>query len=344
MRGAGDDHHAIDGVVLAVTESTSPVLVILRALGLGDFLTAVPAYRALSEAFVGHRILLAAPPALGPLAALTGVIDEVIPCGPLEPLPATVHNPEIAVNLHGQGPQSHRILLATAPARLIAFASPDVPESCGGPPWRPGEHEVHRWARLLREEGIPCDPSRLDLPVPAAGIDGGYEDATVIHPGAARQARRWPIERWAEVARFEAARGRTVLVSGGPDERREAEQLAARAGLPAHCVVAGLTGVLELAGLVGRAGRVLCCDTGVAHLATAMGTPSVVLFGPTSPETWGPPPERAWHRVLWKGRVGDPLGDRPDAGLLEIQVEDVIHELETLPPRRRPAGAVAEPV
>jgi uncharacterized protein YjbJ (UPF0337 family) len=69
---------------------------------------------------------------------------------------------------------------------------------------------------------------------------------------------------------------------------------------------------------------VLCCDTGVAHLATAYRTPSVVLFGPTPPGEWGPPPDRPQHRVLWRGGRGDPHADAPDPGLLAIAVEDVL--------------------
>jgi ADP-heptose:LPS heptosyltransferase len=49
---------------------------------------------------------------------------------------------------------------------------------------------------------------------------------------------------------------------------------------------------------------VICGDTGVAHLATAYGTPSVVLFGPMPPALWGPPPERRQHLVLWRGTGG----------------------------------------
>jgi ADP-heptose:LPS heptosyltransferase len=71
-------------------------------------------------------------------------------------------------------------------------------------------------------------------------------------------------------------------------------------------------------------------DTGVAHLATAFGRPSVVLFGPTSPATWGPPPGRGEHRVLWSGRTGDPHGGRPHAGLLAIEPDAVLAELATL--------------
>jgi ADP-heptose:LPS heptosyltransferase len=68
----------------------------------------------------------------------------------------------------------------------------------------------------------------------------------------------------------------------------------------------------------------------VAHLATALGTPSLVLFGPTSPARWGPP-DRAIHRVLWAGRTGDPHASRPDPGLLAIGEDDVLQALETLP-------------
>ncbi|MDP8936461.1 MAG: glycosyltransferase family 9 protein, partial [Actinomycetota bacterium] len=92
-------------------------------------------------------------------------------------------------------------------------------------------------------------------------------------------------------------------------------------------VLAGRTDVLELAAAVAAAARVVCGDTGMAHLATALGTPSVVLFGPTPPHRWGPPPERPRHRVLWTGRTGDPHGARPDPGLLQIPVAAVLDAL-----------------
>jgi hypothetical protein len=56
----------------------------------------------------------------------------------------------------------------------------------------------------------------------------------------------------------------------------------------------------------------------------------VLLFGPTPPAEWGPPPERRRHRVLWAGTTGDPHGDRPDPGLLSIAVEQVLDALEAL--------------
>ena len=81
--------------------------------------------------------------------------------------------------------------------------------------------------------------------------------------------------------------------------------------------------------LVAGCGRVVCGDTGVAHLATALRTPSVVLFGPTSPAEWGPPPSPL-HRVLWSGRTGDPHGAAVDRGLLEITTESVESALASL--------------
>jgi ADP-heptose:LPS heptosyltransferase len=81
---------------------------------------------------------------------------------------------------------------------------------------------------------------------------------------------------------------------------------------------------MELAALVAEATLVVCGDTGVGHLATAYDTPSVVLFGPTPPAHWGPPPERPPHRPLWTGRIGDPFGREPDPGLLELSTQDVL--------------------
>jgi ADP-heptose:LPS heptosyltransferase len=94
------------------------------------------------------------------------------------------------------------------------------------------------------------------------------------------------------------------------------------AGLPRNRLLPDLD-LADLAALVARARLVLCGDTGVAHLATAYGTRSVILFGPTSPAHWGPLGSGP-HSVLWSGRVGNPHGRRPDPGLLSIDVEAVL--------------------
>ena len=299
-------------------EHRSTVLV-LRALGLGDLLTAVPALRGLRAAHPDHRLVLAAPAPLAELAALTGAVDELLPTTELGALAGP--SPAVAVNLHGRGPDSSRVLRALRPGMLLTHAHPHHPE-VPGPDWETDMHEVDRWCRLLEYYGIPADPADLGLarpaqPSPAPG-------AVVVHPGCAFAARHWPAERYAVVARQLAKTGLPVMVTGNPDQRRLALQVAATAGLPQRSVLAGQTSVAQLAALIADASLVVCGDTGVAHLATAYSTPSVVLFGPVSPQRWGPPPQRPQHVALWAGSTGDTFADRPDPGLLQITTADVL--------------------
>lgn len=326
------------------TTASRPRLVVLRALGLGDLLTAVPALRGLRAGFPDHEIVLAAPSALAPLVDMFGgVVDAIVDVDFRErigTLPAVLARPDIAVNLHGRGPGSHAALSALTPRRLLAFADPD--NAPDGPAWHAGEHERHRWCRLLAHHGIAVDADDMLLspPAPPKGdVDvTHFADATVIHPGAASAARRWPVDRWAAVARHERERGHAVVVTGGPDEGGLGDAVARFAGIDAGAVVAGRTGMVELAALVAAAGRVVCGDTGVAHLASAFATPSVVLFGPTPPARWGPPAAQH-HVALWAGRVGDPHGPEADPGLLALSVGDVTAALDALPEQRARAGA-----
>jgi len=317
--------------VSAPRAGDGPLLVVYRALGLGDLLTGVPALRALARAFPGHRRVLCAPAVLGPLVALIDGIDALSDTRALEPPEVALARPAVVVNLHGRGPESHRALTTLGPDRLIAFDCP--PAGHSGPRWSGDEHEIARWCRLLEEEGIPADAGDLDLPAPAVDPGPHATGATVIHPGAASESRRWPVERWALVAGREAARGRRVVITGSATERRIALEVAERAGLDATSVLAGRTDLDELAAVIATAGRVVCGDTGVGHLATAFGTPSLLLFGPTAPEHWGPPARRSQHVVLWHGRRGDPHADTPDPGLLALGAEEVDTVLAGLPDR-----------
>lgn len=300
----------------------APKLVALRALKLGDLLAGVPALRALAVAFPEHRRLLAAPSWLEPLVALTATGFRVVDTPDLVPLAAELDHADVAVNLHGRGPESTRLLRATRPRRLLAF---DVE---GGPPWRDDDHERDRWCRLLRHHGVAAEASDLRLATPGPPPPG-LAGVTVVHPGASTGARRWPPARWASVAAAEAAAGHRVVVTGTAGERELARAVAARAGLPDEAVLAGRTSLAELLAVVAAAGRVVSGDTGVAHVASAFATPSVVLFGPTPPAAWGPPPGP--HVALWAGETSDPHADGPSAGLLAIGVADVIAALATLP-------------
>lgn len=295
-------------------------VLVLRALGIGDLLVTVPALRALRRAFPDERLVLAAPAALTELVRLVGAVDEVLPTPGLGALRWRRLPPRVAVNLHGRGPESIADLRATGPERLITHRHRDF-AAIDGPQWTDDLHEVERWCRLLDAHGIAADPEDLtlhapDAPSPAPG-------AVVVHPGAAFPARRWPPERFAEVARTFADAGHRVVITGSAAEEDLATRVAVEARLPLADVLAGRTGLAELAALVADAVLVVCGDTGVAHLASAYGTTSVVLFGPTSPARWGPR-NRVQHHPLWTGRTGDPFGAVPDPGLLALSVEDVL--------------------
>ncbi|MGW4487345.1 glycosyltransferase family 9 protein [Amycolatopsis sp. NPDC004368] len=301
--------------------AVSAAILVLRALGIGDLLTAVPALRALREAFPDERLVLAAPRELQDLAELVDAVDELLPTAGLGELARPGPPPKLAVNLHGSGPESIRDLRALDPGELLTHHHPDFPD-VPGLDWRADIHEVDRWCRLVEYAHLDADRTALRLPAPPGPSPAPR--AIVVHPGAAFAARRWPPGRFAAVARELARDGHRVVITGSAAERELALGVAEGAGLPEDAVLAGRTGLAELASLIADAELVLCGDTGVGHLATAFGTPSVLLFGPTPPRLWGPPGEARQHVVLWAGDVGDPHGERPDGGLLLLGEERVL--------------------
>jgi ADP-heptose:LPS heptosyltransferase len=305
----------------------SRVALVLRALGLGDLLAGVPALRGVRRALPDHHLVLATDPALQGLVELVGGIDELLPATGLAPLPVPLGSVDVAIDLHGKGPLSQPVLMALSPRRLVAFECPEI--GVRGPRWRPDEHEAARWCRLVSEAfGVATDPA--DLLLPAPDLTPTRVGVTVIHPGAAFEARRWPVDRYAAVANALVDRGHDVVVTGSAAERSLSLDLAARAGLPAEAVLAGRTTVAELAALVAAARLVLCGDTGSAHLASAFAVPSVVLFGPVSPAEWGPPRDGP-HVALWHGTERtDPWGDTPDAALLLITPSEVLEAIATV--------------
>ena len=154
-----------------------PVLV-LRALGLGDALTGVPALRGLRRLHPGRPLLLAAPRVIGEWFTGLGLVDGFVPTTALDDEPPGLRiGPHDAVNLHGRGPQSHALLLAGRPRSLLAFAPPPGRPATGevealtrgSPEWADGEHEVLRWCRLVTSAGGCCGPDDLRLGSPAAG-------------------------------------------------------------------------------------------------------------------------------------------------------------------------------
>lgn len=300
--------------------ASTPRVLVLRALGLGDLLAGVPALRGVRRAFPGHQVVLAQPPGLTELALATGAVDAVLAAeAPGRAVPDLGHwpgpPPDVAVDLHGNGPESRDALAALHPRRLLAHACPD------GPPWLGHANERDRWCAFLHGYGIPADPRDLRLPRPATPSPA--PGAVVVHPGAASGSRRWPAERFAAVVRCLRAAGHHVVLTGGPGEDALVRSVAERSGQPGHDALTGGLPLGQLSALVAEASLVLSGDTGLAHLAVAYGTRSVTLFGPVSPRLWGPPsgPD---HLALWRpGPPGDPHGRTPDARLLRLRTGEV---------------------
>ena len=298
-------------------------ILVIRALGLGDLLTAVPALRGLRRAYPRSGITLAAPGWLRPLLETIHAVDDLLDLGALDQLGALWPRPDLVVNLHGAGPQSIDAALRTGAETVITHRHPDRP-GVDGPDWIPDLHEVERWCRLLRWSGLSVDAGDLRLTRPvAAAVGPEAVGVVVIHPGASAGSRRWPVERFGSLAAQLARTGRQVLVTGSETELDLANAVVTAAGLPQVASVAGRLTLDQLAGLVADATLVICGDTGVAHLASAYATPSVLLFGPTPPAMWGPPVDGP-HTVLWHGGRGDPHADAPDPSLLDIGVEEVL--------------------
>lgn len=300
-----------------------------RALGLGDAYAAVPALRALRRGGGGARLVLAGPASWGSLLVEQGVVDEVLPAAGLEPLAWEGAAPEVAVNLHGSGPESHQVLKGVRPGRLLAFACPAA-GFVDGPQWDATEHEVRRWIRLASELGGSASPGDLRLDPPPGPPPRA--DVVVVHPGAAFGSRRWPVERWRTVVQQLARVRLPVVVTGTSDEAGLTRAVAEAA--PGVADLGGRLTARELAQLVGAARLLLSADTGVAHLATAYRTPSVTLFGPTDPALWGPLVDPHLHEVVWAAEPddppGQPRGSRLDPRLARITAEDLLTRAQAL--------------
>ena len=275
--------------------------------------------------------MLVTPASLAPLVARIDAVDEHVgglPDPRVGPRP-DLARPDLAVNLHGRGPESHAVLDALAPRHRVGHAAP----GWAGPAWDegPDRPERRRWCDLLAGAGLvtPAEAAGaaddLALSGPAPQRAGG---PVVVHPGAAFGAKRWPVDRFAAVARGLAARGHPVVVTGSAAERGLGAAVAAAAGGDDRT---GRTDLAALLDLVGSARLVVSGDTGIAHVATALGVPSVTLFGPVGPRRWGPPPGGP-HTTLTDAarRRGDRFADDPDPALLAVGVDAVLAACDPL--------------
>ncbi len=158
-------------------------------------------------------------------------------------------------------------------------------------------HVVDRYLQLLGPLGIDSPKVRFGVPdeieerstvaafLRQARLAGGF---AVLNPGASWDSKLWPADRYGQVARHLGQRHAlpSVAVWGTERECAWGEQISALSG--GHALLAPATSLPELAGLLRRARLFVGSDTGPLHLAAAVGTTCVGLYGPTRPEACGP--------------------------------------------------------
>jgi ADP-heptose:LPS heptosyltransferase len=209
--------------------------------------------------------------------------------------------------------------LARVPQR-VGYAVPEVaPLLSHAVPYVPGRHEVRQNLRLsswdLQREDSP--PSSNDLPDNASpthnplnfniperalawarrALPTAY--AIAIHPGAGAVIKLWEVGRWAAVADALAQqKDAQIVLTGSKAERPLCLEIAAQMVTPAQ-VMAGDTELDQLAALFSRSRLVLGVDSGPLHLAVAVGTPTVHLFGPVDAVAFGPwGPQERHHAIV----------------------------------------------
>lgn len=194
-------------------------------------------------------------------------------------------------------------------------------------------HTVDHHTDLLRPLGIAVENVPLDLQVAPAtltrvrvlleaqGIRGPF---AIIHAGTARAEKYWEPERWAHIAEhLQSVHGLSPVLSGSRDPAEQAHLAAIKADTRTPLVdISGQTDLPELAAVIQQAAIFCGVDTAAMHLADAMRTPSVALFGPTNPFHWKP---RHTPHVVLRARTSEPFTPSQKGGpMSEITVDSVL--------------------
>ena len=256
-------------------------------------------------------------------------------------------------------PNSYRaalLALASGARRRIGYATEgrgwlltDAP-----PPPPSTDHQLRDYDALLALRGIPPDLDPPRLPMPAASLARAHDalEAARIRPGFAALcpgsafalSKRWPPERYAALADALASRGLPPAVLVGPGETELAARVAAEARSRPPALGADLDPV-ELAASLSLARIAITNDSGPMHLAGAVGTPVVALFGATDPGRTGPSgsPSRVLDRYVFCSpcfKTDCPYGHEC---MKEIGVEDVVRAVEELTGGLTPSPSGSRP-
>jgi len=298
-------------------------IAVFRSLVLGDVLCAVPALRALRAAYPGARITLIGLPWAEALVQRLSCVDDFIrfpghpglpespaDLGALPGFLAEVQSRrfDLALQLHGSGGISNPLVACFGARRSAGFFAPGAwrPDPQLFVPWPEAGHEIERCLALTDALGCPRQGLALEFPLDdsdaerlqalwPACADGPY---LVLHAGSQLLSRRWPVERFARVAQALGEAGWRVVLTGTPGEAALAQALQRGVQVPLVDLV-GRTDLWTLGALLRDASLLVCNDTGVSHIATALGTPSVVVACGSDVRRWAPL-DATRHRVLWQ--------------------------------------------
>jgi heptosyltransferase-2 len=257
---------------------------------LGDAVMSLPALKALKAMRPSARISVLTKPAFADLYEGAPGVDEILPHprGGMAAWLRTVKNLkarrfDAALLLPRSFSAAFLVWSARIPRR-IGYGGGGRTRLLTDAPERPGPlHRVHHYHRLLSAFGEPppVTPPRIEIPAEAASwaertLPGGPWIG--INPGATYgAAKQWFPERYIELGR-RLARDARLLVVGGPAEADLGERVARETG---GLSIAGKTGILQLAAAIARCRLFVTNDTGPMHVADAVGTPIVAVFGPT---------------------------------------------------------------
>jgi heptosyltransferase-1 len=278
-------------------------ILIVRLGALGDVVHTVPAAAALRAAFPAARIDWLVEPRHRAIVDLVTAVDRTLllegrsAAGWLAAV-RTLRQTAYDVAFDFQGLLKSAVLArGSGAARVAGFSIWHLREKGARPFYSDagdaeGGHVITKNLRLLRVVGVTDAQIRFPLAeVASAAVDeltarvaGPF---AVLNPGAGWPNKRWPAARFGEVASYlREVCGLTPVILWGPGEESLAgEVLRASSGT---AVIAPPTTVADLVPLARAAALVISGDTGPLHVATAAGTPTVSLFGPTDPARNGP--------------------------------------------------------
>jgi ADP-heptose:LPS heptosyltransferase len=290
-------------------------IAVVRALQLGDMLVSVPALRALRELYPQAEItLIGLPWAAWFSERFSSYIDRFVEFPGWPGIEEASYCPErthiflgeqrayrydLAIQMHGNGQKMNEFVLGLGADVTAGYFIEEHPQKFSPASLYPDDlPEVLRNLGLVELLGA-SDPSpHLEFPLtdgdyaeaagllPSRGIAGGSRVG--IHAGASAASRRWPADRFAAVANELASlHGDQIILTGGPGEEGIAADLAKLIEAPV-INLAGRTTLGGLAAVIAGLDLFISNDTGPGHIATALGVPSVTIFGPADVRRWAP--------------------------------------------------------